>query len=391
MRKILLCFVLLFLCINTVFADSYFSNDGDITYNRYFDTLGYGIGDLLESEKCSNCVEYDISKVSGTSSSWILSHINISDVTDDDWRYGLVRNWNVYDRVALPPYSSLDFIYWSENRVGEDINVTSLKVLLSKQDITNGDLRELLYIDGEYESIPIKYIIYNYPRDGIVKTYPGVGVVKNGGGFDGGMILDRVYVRPALQFIKWEAQRNEESVLVRVYVRNDSDIPLKDTVFTHNQYSLVRDFNPNEEYIYEYELEVGESLNLGYAGIYDPNENQQCAVKGEHMESNYVGESVIVAGVREKDSEYLSYIGSRVKPHMDSFCVTRIPYTLYSGEIILEEIEEDTAQEDVFIEVEESGGEVLGIKKLPQTSINMFPFLVVFPLLWYYLLRRLIK
>ena len=135
MRKILLSFVLLLLSIDTALADFYFSNDGDITYNRYFDTLGYGIGELLESEKCPNCVEYDTSKVSGTSSSWILSNINISDVTEDDWRYGLVRNWDVYDRVSLPPYSSLDFIYWSENRAEEDVKVTSLKVLLSKQDI----------------------------------------------------------------------------------------------------------------------------------------------------------------------------------------------------------------------------------------------------------------
>ncbi|MDY0097275.1 MAG: hypothetical protein RBS01_02925 [Candidatus Dojkabacteria bacterium] len=389
MRKILLSFVLLLLSIDTALADFYFSNDGDITYNRYFDTLGYGIGELLESEKCPNCVEYDTSKVSGTSSSWILSNINISDVTEDDWRYGLVRNWDVYDRVSLPPYSSLDFIYWSENRAGEDVNVTSLKVLLSKQDIANGDLREVLYIDGEYQSIPVKYIIYNYPRDGIVKTYPGVGVVNTQGGFTNGMILDRVYVKPALQFIKWEAQRDEESVLVRVYVKNDSDIILRDTVFTHGQYSLARDFAPKQEYIYEYVLEVGESLNLGYAGIYDPNEYQQCAVKGEHMESNYVGESVIVAGVREENGQYLSYIGSRVKPYMDSFCVTRIPYTLYSGEIVLEGKKDDVIEEEVLIE--ESMGEVLGVKKLPQTSINMFPFLVVFPLLWYYLLRRLTK
>ena len=235
MRKILLSFVLLLLCISSISADFYFSNDGDITYNMYFDTLGYGIGELLESEKCPNCVEYDISKVSGTSSSWILSNIKISDITDEDWRYGLVRNWNVYDRVSLPPYSSLDFIYWSENRAGEDVNITSLKVLLSKQDIANGDLRELLYIDGEYESISVKYIIYNYPRDGIVKTYPGVGIVNSGEGFTSGMILDRVYVKPGLQFVKWEAERDEESVLVRVYVKNDSDIILKDTVFTHNQ------------------------------------------------------------------------------------------------------------------------------------------------------------
>ena len=60
MVKFFLTSLIFFLCINSVLADSFFSNDGDITYNRYYDTLGYGIGELLESRVCPNCVEYDI-------------------------------------------------------------------------------------------------------------------------------------------------------------------------------------------------------------------------------------------------------------------------------------------------------------------------------------------
>ncbi len=95
---------------------------------------------------------------------------------------------------------------------------------------------------------------------------------------------------------------------------------------------------------------------------------------------------MIVAGVREYNGQYISYTGSRIKPYLESFCITRIPYTLYSEEIKLEEegITEEVVEEENF-------GEVLGIKKLPQTGINLSSFLVVFPLLWYYLLRRLTK
>ena len=385
MVKFFLTSLIFFLCINSVLADSFFSNDGDITYNRYYDTLGYGIGELLESRVCPNCVEYDISKVYGTNSGEIVGNTSIYDVTDEDFRYGLVRLGNIYDRVSLPPYSAVDFIYWSDNRAGDNVNISSLKVLLSREDSAKGDLRNLLYIDGEYESTPINYISYNYPRSGITKTYPGFGEIGNSGGILNGMILDRIYVKPGIQFVKWEAEEDEDLVILRVFVKNISNSALKNILFNHEEYSLKRDFEPGEEYMYEYILE-GEDINsFGYANIYDPNQVTQCVVVGEHMESNFVGESVIVAGVREYSGEYISYTGSRVKPFVESFCITRIPYTLYSGEIKLGE--ESVADEDV----EESFGEVLGITKLPQTGMKMSSFLVVFPFLWYYLCRRLIK
>ena len=386
MIKFFLTFSFFLLCINPVLADSFFSNDGDITYNRYYDTLGYGIGELLESKVCPNCVEYDISKVYGTNSGEIVGNTSIYDVTDEDWKYGLVRLRNIHDRVSLPPYSAVDFIYWSDNRAGDNVNISSLKVLLSSENPVNGDLRNILYVEGEYESTPIKYIIYKYPRNGITKTYPGLGAIGNSEGILKGMILDRIYVKPGIQFVKWEAEENEDLVMLRIFVKNISNFVLKNILFNHGEYSLKKDFEPGEEYMYEYILK-GEDINsLGYANIYDPNQVTQCVVLGEHMESNYVGESVIVAGVREYNGQYISYTGSRIKPYLESFCITRIPYTLYSEEIKLEEegITEEVVEEENF-------GEVLGIKKLPQTGINLSSFLVVFPLLWYYLLRRLRK
>ena len=97
----------------------------------------------------------------------------------------------------------------------------------------------------------------------------------------------------------------------------------------------------------------------------------------------------------------MAYIGSRVKPFGYTFCITRIPYTLYSEEIILnpsvveeeveeeeiiqEEIEEQTAIEENVPELDE---EVLGITQLPKTGKYINSFLVVLLILWYYLLRR---
>ena len=203
-------------------------------------------------------------------------------------------------------------------------------------------------------------------------------------------------------------------ILDRVYVKNDFDGVIYGVVYTHQQYSETRHFSPKEEHMYEYVVNMDENRSLGYASVYMPYESTECAVRGETMESNYTGQSAIVGGIREENGKSLAYIGSRVKPYGIRFCVTRIPYTLYSGEILLpnnnqEEQEESNNNQNEDEQEEESGegsneqgstevnessneefGEVLGIKKLPKTGIGFNPVLVVFQIVCYYLLRRFI-
>jgi len=419
MRKILLFLFLFFLSFNTVYADRYFE-DGNIMDNKYYDTLGFGIDTIEESKKCPNCIEYNVEDIVGVKTSDIVGSVNIDDITTPDPVYGLIRVHGLYDEIALPPYSSLNFIYWSSNRAGSSVNIPLLKVFLSRINTWEGDLTKILDISGEYETLPIKYIVWNSNRSGIVKTYEGPGIVSDQGGAVNGIILDRVYVKSPLTFVRWEAQESEGGVLLRVYVKNDFDGIVYSVVYTHQQYSETRHFSAKEEHMYEYVVNMDENRSLGYASVYMPYESTECAVRGESMESNYTGQSAIVGGIREEGGQTLAYIGSRVKPFGIRFCVTRIPYTLYSGEIILpsnnqEEQEESNnnqsedeqeqsgdyeeesgegSNEQESTEVNESSseefGEVLGIKKLPKTGIGINPVLVVFQIVCYYLLRRFI-
>ncbi len=378
MRKIFVSLFLVSIFFTPVFADSYFPY-GEITENRYYDTLGYGIGKLLDSERCPNGVEYNIGDIYGTGSSNILSNTHIDDITDADWRYGLIRLHGIYDEVALPPYSSMDFLYWSKNMAGEDVNIFSLKVFLSRKYSYQGDLRNILDIDGVYELLPIRYLAWDYPREGIVKTYDGIGVVEDSGGVLEGIRLDRVYMKSPLRFLKWEAEELEDKVLLRVFVKNESEEDLLNTEYSHQDYTEKRNFNANQEHIYEYMVEMDSNGSVGYPGIYNPNIRKECVVRGEHLESNFVGDSPMVGGIREEDGGYLAYIGSRVKPYGYRFCVTRIAYTLYAGEIVLNsspevEVEDTVPVNPVVEEVEEvvqeeDIPEVLGIKELPKTSV----------------------
>lgn len=425
MKKALLFLFLFFLSFKTVHADRYFQ-DGNIMDNKYYDTLGFGVDTLEESKECPNCIEYNVEDIVGVKSSDIVGRVNINDITTPDPVYGLIRVHGLYDEIALPPYSSLDFIYWSSNMAGSSVNIPLLKVFLSRINTWEGDLTKILDISGEYETLPIKYIVWDSNRSGVAKTYEGPGIVADRGGAVNGMKLDTVYVKSPLTFVRWEAQEIEEGVLLRVYVKNDFDGVVYSVVYTHQQYSETRHFSAGEEHMYEYIVSMDENRGLGYASVYVPYDATECAVRGESMESNYTGQSAIVGGMREENGQTLAYIGSRVKPYGIRFCVTRIPYTLYSGEIVLpnnnreehEESEESSDNQEESGDNEEEGlevindensneqesteiteinegskeefGEVLGVKKLPKTGVGINPVLVVFQIVCYYLLRRFV-
>lgn len=386
--------------VSPVLADRFF-RDGDIMENRYFDTLGYTIGDLIQSNQCPNCIKYDTNDIKGSKSSEVLGTVHIDDVTDLDPIYGLMRLHSLYDEVSLPPYSKVDFIYWSKNTSDTDVNIFSLKMFLSRKYSYQGDITKLVDIQGEYESLPIKYIIWEYPRNGLVKTYPGIGVIQPNEGVLYGMRVDSAYIKSPLVFEKWEARYEGEDLILSVYVKNESEEVLPNVNYTHQEYTEIRDFNKDEEYVYEYAVQVDEEGSLGYVGIYNPNTQRECIARGENVESTFVGDSPVVGGIREENGGYMAYIGSRVKPFGYTFCITRIPYTLYSQEIFLtppvaeeeigeeeivqEEVEEQIPIEENVVELEE---EVLGITQLPKTGKYINSFLVVLLILWYYLLRR---
>ncbi len=403
MRKILLFTILFVFSSTPLFADRYFK-DGDIAENRYYDTLGYGIGELPKKGNCPNCVEYESGNVFGTFSSNIISNVHIDDITDPDPIYGLMRLHNIYDEVSVPPYSSIDFIYWSKNMSDTEVNISSIKMFLSRNYSYQGDLTKVVDIEGEYEILPIKYIVWEYPRGGLVKTYEGIGLVNSGEGVSRGIRLDTAYVKSPITFVKWEAEEIEQTVLLRIWVKNNSELILKNISYSHQGFTNMRDFAAYEEYVYEYTIEKGENGSLGYVGVSNPNSRTECIARGEHLESNFVGDSPVVGGIREEGGGYLAYIGSRVKPYGYRFCVNVIPYTLYSEEIILpieqDEIVEQEEEVEEFIEegpddtskevVADSFAEVKGIKQLPKTGLGVEQILVVFQILWYYLFRRYI-
>jgi hypothetical protein len=180
-------------------------------------------------------------------------------------------------------------------------------------------------------------------------------------------------------------------------VENEGGEFLNNIEYEHKEFFHKRDFSAYEQYTYEYTLLGVDSDTLGYPSIFNGNVKMGCAVSGQPNESPMISNSAIVYGVREEGGVNLSYVSSRVKPWVESFCVTRLPYRMYAPKFFeeVEVIEESTAEVWVLMK-RDMNNVVVNLNKLPQTGIaspNLFLpfFLVVIAILCYYHIRRLRK
>lgn len=386
LKKVLLIY-LFFLFPSYILADG-FTFSGDLSENQYFDTLGFGVRSLPKRGDCPNCVEYD--SVIGQDTQYILGNISILDITSIDPSYALIRNPNKYASLSVPPYTHVDFIYWYKNSTGHSVVIDEIKVYISRYYLSQGDLRNVLDITGVYESTDLRVFTWVYPRVGYFKSYDGLGVVNKDA--SGVVVLDTVLVKSPIIFDKWEASVNDGIVNMKVSVRNITNILEKDIVFSHGQYFFKRDFPPNEEYLYEYVLPYEDIGSFGYATISNPNFRKECTSFGEHLESYFIGDSAPMSGVR---GDGFNYIGSRVKPWGEAFCIMRTPYAIHSSEMAYVNENGEEIVEEGFPEVSNSENfEILGISKLPQTNypftcVPIFLFLVVVVVVWYYHKRKI--
>ncbi len=399
LKKIFL--TLFFLSIPSLIYADYFHPYGDCSENHFFDTLAYGIESLANKGDCPNCLQFNFDDVKGSETESLLNSVSLNDLTYPDLAYGLVRRPNLHSSVSLPPQSTVSFVYWYRNETGSRVNISSLAVFLSKAPTTLGDIRKVLDIEGEYEKPGFNIFTWNYKREGVLKRYSGLGLVNSNA--SGSIVLDSVTVKSPLVFERWEAQLEGDRALVKVYVKNVSEYTLPNIEYMHSDFFLKRNFLAGEEYMYEYVVDINSEQSLGYAGIYNPNVHRECAVLGGHMESDVVENTAILFGVRE-DGNLLNYVSSRVKPFGEDFCVTRIPYRMYSSEMILKKEVEEEVKQGIITEEEVISGEgvgtiieesfVLGVNNLPKTAkfslVMFFPllFVVVIALVWYYLRRK---
>jgi len=170
---------------------------------------------------------------------------------------------------------------------------------------------------------------------------------------------------------------------------------LNNVVYIHEEFSLTKNYQPSEEYIYEYILEYDngeEYVDLGFPRIDDPNTKEICAAG-----ANTIGNPHTIFLI-ENGTTYFD-TGTE---EFEDVCIRQLPYTLNLGRIEVgeKEVEEDhsyegdiedegesldTGEEGDIVEGNvgeeisktEEIGEVLGINILPKTVIQSYGYLVL--------------
>ena len=362
--KILFTFILLSLCISSVYAGS-----GELYHTVALGTEGYP-----EIEGIS----YKSSDFLGEDTNMLLTSPIGYFVDFDIMR----RIPMVADRVYAPPGTIVDLIYIYS---GQGVNISDIYFNLSKNIKEQGNLVEVLNIQDTSEgNIQYQYGGLNLTRSGIYKEY-AINLTNASDAF----VLDKLEVKNPLSVESVDIFENEEGGLdFKIYIQNNSGEYLNNIVFKYLEHEETFSIPALQEHVVSFSL-IYPSEELGSFSIYNPNVKEECAVLGTGYYN--INESNAVSVLAKNNGEIIP--GAYIQPSVESICVRRIPYTMTYSELNISP--SVPIDEEVNVErganVEEASGEVLGItdtsqRVLPNTrKYSYLPIclLVVDVLLWY--------
>ena len=384
-RKILKMILYFFIIFATpVYADN-FDGTGDTSGNQYFQTIAFGVNGYPEIEDIS----YNKADFLAENTESILN-ANSESFTDFD---NTRRIPMVADHIDAPPGTQVDVVYLYRNSTGHSVNISKIDWVLSRNIKENGDLTQILDIPEFAEgTLGFKYSAQNLIKSGIYREYTGPENISNGG--SGAYSLDSVSIKNPLSIDDIQAIPNQSGgVDFKIYIQNTSNEYLNNLKFTYGPFEETFNLSANQEYILEFSIsEVSEEL--GRFEIYNPNVKQVCAIYGSPYYTYTSTDAIPVYAYRD-DGGIVP--GASVQPARESFCIKRIPYTMISEPMILNQVNETETKSvgNENIVSNEEVREVLGTTDmiLPKTGKGLWPLvglLVVDVLLWYswYILRR---
>lgn len=385
-RKILKMILYFFIIFATpVYADN-FDGTGDTSSNQYFHTIAFGVNGYPEIEN----IRYNRADFLAENTESILNS-NLESFTDFD---NTRRIPMVAEHIDAPPGTQVDVVYLYRNSAGHSVDISKIDWVLSRNIKENGDLTQILdipeFVDG---TLAFRYSSQNLTKSGIYREYTGPGNISNGG--SGAYSLDSVSVKNPLIIDDISTIPNTDGgVDFKIYIQNTSKEYLNNLKFTYGAFEEIFNLSANQEYIVEFSIpEISEEL--GRFEIYNPNIKQVCAIYGSPYYIYTQTDAIPVYAFRE-DGGIVP--GASVQPVRESFCIKRIPYTMISQPMVLNQINLTEAKNTESTEIDvlkEESGDVLGTSDmvLPKTGKGAWPLLgllVVDVLLWYswYILRR---
>ncbi len=409
MKKIL-PFFLLFCFVSPIWADEFNFGSSDNVGNRFFQTISYGLdashfvshGDE-EYSRYKN-IEYSKNNLQGQKLEDGLSR-DIDFYTESETGH---RVGNVDGAFAgVPPEAVINVLYHYKNSTGHDVHIGRIVLAYSQKDTVGREIIDKFLdreLGVEYTDLPFQ-VVYSgvwRPRGGVLDVYNGIGTV--GYGERGVKVIERIKVRNPIEILSSQALKKEGGVQMRVKVRNNGYEDLDDLILSHWTYQETFDLASGAEHELSYfvEWDSNQGVDFGNFRIRNNNVVERCSVEGVNWSGQFSMEGISVFGIRRGDGWSAGLVFG---PAQYGFCIRRVPYTMVSERVLLEDgmVEEDTvingddvAEEGSDVVVRE---EILGVSSkdfiLPKTSkgseyilLGGLLLLVVDVFLWYSVIRK---
>jgi hypothetical protein len=370
----LLFLILLLFSPFNVYADG-FDISGDGALNEYYQATAFSISEYPANSNIENSISYDGNDLVGINTNLAIQEYLISSLTS---LWYMKRVPNILDRVSGPPGTKIDILYFYLNDTGHLVDISKIVVPFSRNIPDMGNLNNLVeHLDFTpvFSSIDVSFDNRVVRKEGVLKEYKGIGVV--GTDANGLQILDTVVISDPIEVTDIQIFKNGEILDIAIKIRNKGNEKLNNISFEHNMFAKEFTLNAFEEILLEYTIPYSE--DLGSYKINNPNIKTECAIYGSNNYNWFGSNAVTVLAYRE-DGGWIN--GAHVQPSCESFCITRLPYTVTSvalryekesqDDILKEELEEELEVVSNDFE-EEILGEVLGIQNskdfvLPKTA-----------------------
>jgi hypothetical protein len=315
-----------------VYADN-FNTQHDNMDNQYYQTIAMGISNYPSLEQ----ILYNKNDVIGENTNNIVSLSKIEDLTVSS----STRTSGKMDAISAPPGTEVDFVYLYHNKTGQDVNISSISLLLSQNEKTSGNLTNILRLPDTLEgSFSYRFAAKDLTRKGIYKTYLGRGLVSNFA--EDEYILDRANINNPLLISNTNSKYNSNGELeVNITVKNESNENLLNLKLSYLGKEKVFNLAGNSEYSTSFTLQTIPP-ELGNISLYNPNIKEECASNTIGNWDYFNSEKNILFASR--DGYNIS--GLLLDANTKDFCVKRIAYTMFS-DIIQAPDKSNNDQEEV--------------------------------------------
>ena len=346
---LLISFFFLLLLTTPVRADMFCQN-GDSAFNMYAQTTAISISKL---PTVGEGIEYDMDNVFGSYTDYVLENYTISNLATGNHNQ---RYPNILDRVSAPPGTDIDLSYFYTNRTTHDIEILKIVMFFSKDRTNDGDWTKIVDISEPKPNWGLRDVLFSNQilvKKGFLKEYDGLGHVPMSE--TGVFVLDTMKIIDPLYVKDLSYEENDNSYDISLNIVNSSNEDLNNLQIGHGDINFEFSIPADDEILLAYSLENIEEDS--FLHIHNPNSRTECIVFGTPPLIWDRTSAVTVMALRH--SGWIN--GAYLQTAIESFCITRIPYTsvfLLQKNEDIQDYENDKDSDSI---VEENGSVVVEV------------------------------